>query len=409
MFEQIDELLQRHELKKAEKLIARLLPQSEPQTQAQLYLYRARTRLFGARPESAIEDLTRARELAPSVAESPAALELYGDALFAQFELATVVDRGDALQAEAIYRRLIDSFPDYANLGWVYFQLARVLLSGSRIDEAADLLERALLVPGQVPALTAYCYERLGFVSFYEKRDDVRALNYLTRAIDTYPTMEDPSWLVQVYLLKCRILRETGDRLRAITEVDAAVRVAARTRSKTILAEALLARGELLSQLNGRDAEVIENLERFLQVSRRPKGADVTFARVHEMLADAYVNHGHFDHAISAYHTVLHFNPNHPWETSIYHRIGRAYYLKGSYDKAVQAVKRALTVAAENDEMTDYQLYDTFGNALFALGQYRDAADAYEHALNMKPSNQEHLQKIQHYHRLSLQLLQQSL
>jgi len=409
MFAQIDDLLQRHELKKAEKLIARLLPQSAPLTQAQLYLYRARTRLHGGRPESAIEDLTRARELDPGIADSPAALELYADALFARFELATVVDRTDAAHAEETYRRLIISHADYGNLGWIYFQLARILLASNRIEEASDLLERALLVASEVPALTAYCYERLGFVSFYEMRDHARALNYLTRAIDTYPNSEDPSWLVQAHLLKCRILRETGDRLKALTDVDAAIKVASRTRNKTVLAEALLARGELLAQLTGRDAEVIENLERFLQVAHRPKGADVTFARVHEMLADAYVNNGHLEHAISAYHNVLHFNPNHPWETSIYHRLSRAYYLKGSYDKAVQAVKRALKVAEENGEMTDYQLYDTFGNALFALGQYRDAADAYEQALSLKPGNQEHVQKIQHYHQLSLHLLQQTL
>lgn len=410
MFVQIEGKLIRGDIKGVEKQISRLLTTDlENKARAELHIYRAKARLLTGRPESALDEIARAGEIHPESCTSPFALELLADSHFSRFELSTVVNRTDAAHAEAVYRRLLETHADYPNIGWIQYQLARVLMSENRNTEAIELLHNALVSESIVPALSAYCYERLGFIAFYDQRLLDRAVNYLNRAVDTYPKSESQQWLVQVHLLKCRILREAHNTIDAIEEAETAVKIASRSGIKTAHAEALFAYAELCAAEPQNHQRVVDALERFLQVTRRPPGADVTYSRTYEMLGDAYTALGSYDRAVNAYYRVLQFNPNHPWEISIYHRIGRAYYLKGNYEKSIAAIDYALKIARENGEFTDYQLYDTFANAHFALGHYSEAAEAYERALNLNPNNPDHLQKIKHYHQLSLQMAGQAL
>lgn len=410
----IEALLKKREVKKAEILIAKQLKtQLSDKDQSDLLVLRARTRLLSARPEAAIDDLLRAQVLTPELMESAPRLELLADCHFARFELSSVgfADRNDARQAEQIYQQIIDNYPFYENLGWVYYQLGRTVLTDNRIDTALDYFQKALLSSSDVAALTAYCYERLGFVAFYEQRDLNRSMTFLTKAIDTYPVSEDRLWLVQVHILRSRVLREMYQMDLALQEAEKAINLAAarRTDRREALAEALLTTGELLATLEGRERELITHLEQFLQVSRRPPGIDVTWSRVYEMLGDAYFKVGRYDDAIIAYNAVIQFNPYHPWEVSIYHRIARVYYQQGNYTRVVDAVQHALDVARSDGHEADYQLYDVFGNACFALGKYDRAAEAYAIALKLAPANHDSLDKIRKYHRFSLEKLNQTL
>jgi len=83
-----------------------------------------------------------------------------------------------------------------------------VMHTKNHIDEAAVCFTHALLKQSHVPALTAYCYERLGFIAFYESRELRSAVTFLQKAIATYPANDARLWLVQAHTLHSRILRE---------------------------------------------------------------------------------------------------------------------------------------------------------------------------------------------------------
>jgi tetratricopeptide (TPR) repeat protein len=146
-------------------------------------------------------------------------------------------------------------------------------------------------------------------------------------------------------------------------------------------------------------------LQHFLQISKKPLGVDVTWARVYEMLGDAYFKTGQYSAAAGSYQAVLQFNPYHPWEVSLYFRIARSYYQQGDYERAVQSVNRMLEAAqAEGQTVSDYRVYDVLGNAQFALGKYDDALEAYRTALHVAPPNADNLDTIRAYHDFAKEL-----
>jgi len=400
----IDDLLLKREIKKAEVLIARCLRATLPaEERAQVLLSRAHARLLGARPDDALDDLRQVRSLAALMFEEPEVLQLLGDGHFARFELASVgfADRQDAVQAEATYRQILEHFPDYENLGWVYYQLGRVLLTDDRAVEAVSCFQQALLSPSYQSALTAYCYERLGFVAFYEQRDLKQALGFLNKALDTYPPTEDRLWLVQLHILRSRALRGMQRYELALKAAETALAVASVNSSdnKMGLTEALLTIGELLSEAGGREKEVISCLQQFLQFSKKPLGVDVTWSRVHEMLGDAYFKTGQHSTAVNAYQSALQYNPYHPWELSLYYRMARSFYQQGEYEKSVQAIHRMLEAArADGQVVSDYRVYDVLGNAQFALARYQQAAESYQMAIQIAPASAEELEKIRKYY-----------
>jgi len=406
----IDALLVEREIKKAEVIIARAL-RANPLSaiKAQILIRRARVRLMSARPEEAIDDLLTARSLAPEEFESPSLLELLGDCYFARFELSSVgfAERNDTLQAQRAYRQILDGVPIYANLGWIHYQLGRILLTNNEAADADAYFRKALFSPSHVRGLTAYCYERLGFVAFYEHRDSHSAITFLNKAVDTYPSSENRAWLVQAHILRSRVYREARNYGMALTAAEAALAVAAdhAVDSKSGLAEALLTAGELLAEIDGRERDVVAYLQQFLQISKKPLGVDVTWSRVHEMLGDAYSRLGQADAAAAAFHAALQFNPYHPWEVSLHYRIARSYYQQQQYEKAIEAIHRMLAAAqSEGQTVGDYRVYDVLGNAQFALGRYAEAIDAYQIALEIAPTNAENLDKIKMYHQFAQEL-----
>jgi len=97
---------------------------------------------------------------------------------------------------------------------------------------------------------------------------------------------------------------------------------------KRSLSEAILNITELLSSIQGHDKQALAYLEQFTQQTKRPPGADVTWSRVYEMRGNAHFTLGQYDDAISDYVTALQFNPDHPWELSLYQQIARCQYKK---------------------------------------------------------------------------------
>lgn len=408
-FRLIEEYLARREIKKAEVLIAKLLrgaPASRER--CQLLVFRARARLLSARPEDALDDIAHVRTLDPSAAQDPTLLELFADAHFARFELASVgfADRSDTATAMQTYECILRESQDYENAGWIHYQMGRALLTDNRTEQAVECFHQGLLTPSRVPALTAYCYERLAFIAFYESRDLKQALTFIDKAIDTYPPGEDRRWLVQVHILRSRVLRDMHRLDQAVRAAESALAVANSSgESKLGLAEALLTLGELLAGIEGREREVIAHLQQFMQMSKKPLGVDVTWSRVHEMLGDAYFKTGQYALAANAYQSVLQFNPYHPWEVLVYFRIARAFYQAADYERAIQAIQRMMAAAqAEGQSVTDYRVYDILGNAFFAVGRYDDALEAYRTALHHAPPNAENLDKIKTYHDFALEL-----
>lgn len=408
----IEDLLKRREIKKAEVVIARgLRSQPPPAERARLHIYRARTRLLSARPDDALADLKALHPSADDLPNDPPLLELWADCHLARFELATAgfADRGDTARAESIYRRVIAEAPDYDNIGWVYYQLGRVLLTQSHIDEAGGCFREALLQPSHISALTAYCFERLAFVSFYETRQPHRALGYCDKAIDTYPASAERRWLVGVHILRSRILRDMHRRSESLQAAEHALAIVPNNTSdnRTLLAETLLTVSELLTDIGGRDEAVVTYLQQFIQLSKKPLGVDVTWSRVYEMLGNAYFKTGQYDTAAAAYQSALAYNPYHPWETSLHYRIARSFYQHGDYERTIQSLYNMLAAArSEGETISDYRVYDFLGNALFAVKRYDEALEAYRLALKIAPANAENLDKIRAYHDYARELSQ---
>jgi tetratricopeptide (TPR) repeat protein len=409
-FQEIDDLLERNEIKKAEIALARFLRSDITDDERALVLtYRARARLRSARPDDAIEDLASARNLDPNRFDLPEMLELLADCYLARFELASVgfADRQDTITAQSILVDILKRFPDYMNRGWINYQLGRIALTNNETDVAEDFFHQALLTPSWMPALTAYCYDRLGFIAFYEKRDLVAAIGFLDKAIHTYPATEKPAWLVQIHILRSRVLREQQQFKAALAAAEQAVVIATQNSAdrRSSRAEALLTAGELLISVGGRERDAISYLQQFLQISKKPLGVDVTWSRVHEMLGDAFSQIEQYDQAIEAYEAALQYNPYHPWEISLHYRIAHSFYQQNNYDGAVTAIERLLSAAAAGDEkIQDYRIYDVLASAQFALGRYKQAVASYRLALDTAPAKAQGLDKIRKYYQFAQEL-----
>ncbi|MCC6804568.1 MAG: tetratricopeptide repeat protein [Anaerolineae bacterium] len=407
-YRSIDELLNRRDVKRAEILIARYLrAELSVQERAALLIARARARLMTARADDALDDLHHARTLLPDDFDTPTTLELLGDAHFARFELASVgfADRNDTAQALVAYERIPADFPQYGNRGWIFYQRGRVYLTDNRIDDAVECFQRALLMPSIIPALTAYCYERLGFVAFYERRDFDQALGFLNKAAATYPTTEDRLWLVHVHTLRSRVYREIHHFDSAVDAANSAISVANSAEGKAGLPEALLSAAETLAPLDGREKDVIAHLQQYVQMSKKPLGIDVTWSRIHEMLGDAYYKTNQLQNAVSAYQASLQFNPYSPWEQSLYYRIARTLYQMSEYERAIQAIKTMMQSAeADGQPVSDYHAYQILGNSYFALKGYEQAMAAYQAALDIAPANADGLDKIRQYYQFAQDL-----
>ena len=404
----IRNLLINGDIRKAEASISRLLrAELSRQEEAETLTLRARARLLAARPEEALDDITAAGSKTDSPALLAELLELTGDAHFARFELASVgfADRTTLKLAHECYNKLVHETPQYPNLGWVHYQRGRLFLTEGDTDSAIQCLTQALLSPSPLPRLTAYCFERLGFIHVFERRDLYQALGFLNKALYTYPSIEARVWIARLQTLRSRVLRELGKTDEAIEAVETAIGIAQQSDDgKIALADALLTAGELYSQMQGHEKNLITRLQQYLQFTRRPLGIDVTWSRVHEMLGNAYFSLGQYSQSAESYRNALQYNPYHPWEITLQYQMARAYYQSDAYDQAIEAINRLLnTSTSEGQSVTDYRVFDILGSAQFARKHYAEALAAYDQALALAPPATD-VDKIKRYRQFAAEL-----
>jgi len=241
----IEGYINSNDFKKAETLISKLMRSVQSNVeQERLLFYRARTRLLSGRPDDSLADITSLYNLTDNLSLSPNLIELRADAYFARFELASVgfADRGDTTKAKQDYNQIIDQYSNYNNIGWVYYQLGRIYLTENNIGIAEEFFHQALISPSTVKSLTSFCYERLGFIAYYEIRDFNAAQAFVERAIDTFPRSENTIWLVQAHILLSRIHKSKGSIAVSREAAEKAVQFAELATSDTRqpLSEALL-------------------------------------------------------------------------------------------------------------------------------------------------------------------------
>jgi tetratricopeptide (TPR) repeat protein len=315
-------------------------------------------------------------------------LQRFADAHLARYEQAVVgfVQKQDLQQARRIYEQIIQDYPEYANRAWVEYQLGRLTLIENSVEEAIKHLNNALEAPQprEYPELAALCYERLGYIAYYEQRNLRQALDYLAQAISHYPAGEPRSWLIQVYLLRARILREQNLN-KAYEAAAEAVQIASNEASKTRsgIIEALFAVAEILAEMPGREDELVLVLRRFIQLDKAPVGVDVTWSRVYEMLGNAYMALLEYSQAIPAYEEALRFNPYHPWSETLQYRVAVAQYQLGQYADTVTFLRTLLDNGVETET---YRIYVLLGNAQFAQGAFTEAQKSYAEALRNAPA-----------------------
>jgi len=400
----IHHALEKRDVKRAEIILARLLRGDlTPAERAEALFTRARVRLVSGRPDDALADLREVALLSPGCAERPEYLELRADCHLARFELASVgfADRADTAQASLDYAKITESAPSWPNRGWTHYQQARIALSENHTTAAVAHLQQALLNPSTVPALSAYCYERLGFIAFFDQRNPAEALAWLDRAVATYPADEPRVWLAEVHTLRSRVLREGRDYTQALAAADTSLKIAGGcgAAGRDALADAALFAAEVAAELPGRERAVIAYVQQFTSASKRPLGIDVTWSRSQELLGDAYLRAGLAAEALESYQAALRYNPYHPWELKLYFQIAHCYYQLHEYNRSANAVNVLLRSADEDEPvLRDFRVHALLGNALYAQGDYANAANAYRAALLNAPEHADGLDGLQTYY-----------
>ena len=397
--------LEKRDVKRAEIILARLLRSDlDPNERAEALITRANVRLVSGRPDDALADLRDAATLTPDVTSSPDYLELRADCHLARFELASVgfADRGDTAQASLDYANLAEHAPLWPNRGWTHYQQARIALTENLTGDAIAHLQQALLNPSTVPALSAYCYERLGFIAFFDQRNPAEALAWLDRAVATYPADQPRVWLAEIHTLRSRVLREARDYTQSLAAADLSLKIAGScgAAGREALADSALFAAEVASELAGRERAVIAYIQQFTSASKKPLGIDVTWSRSQELLGDAYLRAGLASEALESYQAALRYNPYHPWELKLYFQIAHCYYQLHEYSRSANAVSVLLRSADEDEPvLRDFRVHALLGNALYAQGDYANAANAYRAALLCAPEHADGLDGLQTYYR----------
>lgn len=394
------QLIQQGDIKRAEVAVTRWIRASKSdQGLAEAYLARAHCKLLSERPQEALEDWDLAFLSDPDVAQFPKALEIRADAHFALYEMSSVGFAGSEEQytSTKLYHQLITDFPSDANRGWWHYQLGRVLLSANRIEEAKSHLQFALQFPSKSDSLNAHCYERLAFIAFYEDRNLTAALDFLDQALSLYPDRASREWQIEILLLKARITLDLNRLTQAIKCIENAVTI---LDPKGIQRPAtLFTAAEILMKMPNQEETAIPLLEECLQLSKRPPGIDVGWARAQELLGEAYFKNERYQDAVSSFRQALHHNPYSPWSSTLRYQLACAYYQSGSYDHACECLSQLIaSEKSEGSKISDYRIYDLLGNAHFALGRYDAARSAYSQALDLTTPHSQENAKIKRYY-----------
>jgi tetratricopeptide (TPR) repeat protein len=374
------------ELKQREATLSRQLKTASTEdVRASLLLQRASLRVQLRHGDDALADLDTIRTTRLLHESDAKFLQVQADCHLMRFETSSVgfADRHELEKAILLYDQIIhDGQAD--NICWVHYQLGRAQIFAMNFLSAVEQFQQALVLPDAThhPELSAYCYERLAYVAYFDQRNSKDALLYLQRALDTYPSAAEPLWRASVHLRCGSILRELHMVEPALEATSAAYEIARSSENKAIIAEALLAIADLLTMLPGHDYEVIEVVNRYMYFEKRPLGADLTWARLYNIIGDAYFNVGQYSNAVDAYHSVQFFSPDYVSEGQVTFRLARCYYQLRQY-KRTQQLAQEMLMDSDNEfvDGTQGHVYELLGNAFFAVGDFKQAENAYEQAI----------------------------
>lgn len=98
----------------------------------------------------------------------------------------------------------------------------------------------------------------------------------------------------------------------------------------------------------------------------------------HYNLANAIIQNGRVDEAISHYQKTLEINPRYAYA---HNNLGAAFMVKGRLDEAIEEYQKAL-----KGKPTDAEAHYNLGNALFRKGRTDEAIAHYEEAIRLKPN-----------------------
>jgi len=291
---------------------------------------------------------------------------------------------GDFHQAEALYRKVLDQYPEHPNtlclLGTLYHQQGRH-------QTACEYLRQAVAVKPD----NAYYHYNLGLVYSALKKQEL-ALQTFQQALHC---KDD---LAEAYDQQGRILRQMGQLEEAAEKYRRAVQY------KADFAEAHNNLGIVMKDLQRYDeastcyrqalqyhpvnaAEIHNNLGFVLLAQQRPAEAIREFRQALEIKADDFQacyglaltlqGQEQADEALQYYLRALKIRPDH---VDILNNVGSLYSQRQQYTEALKYFRRALQSTPR-----DAGIHYNIGNLLRHQEQFHEAIKAYRQALDIKP------------------------
>lgn len=406
---EIKDFIDQGRINKAEVLLAQYLRQPDLKNDelAQLLMYQAQVYLSTARPDRAIDELDGIHLIDSAFSQSPHIQRFYADCYFARFEFSSVgfTQNQDLQQAQKIYDKIMRLHPSYHDISWIHYQLGRILLISDHIPQATEHFYRVLSITNVSPELRAYCYERLAFIAFYHDHHAKQALSYLDGILSEFAVSENIEWIIQVNLLKSRVLLSLNRISEAENIMESTVLFATKNKGDgQLLRDTLLSIAEQLALIAGKDKEIIAYLQQYVQLAKSPLEVDVTWSRVQQMMGNALVNMNQYSEAILAYKNALLTNPYTPWKETIDYQMAKCFYFRGNYAETITILKQNTNPITEGTQ-PEHLLFDLLGSAYFALGNYTEALEAFAYALQSAPQGTEFSEKVKLYHHFSKQLV----
>jgi len=306
--------------------------------------------------------------------------EALADAYLMRFENALVgfASKIDIESAKQLYEQIIHSETTYDNIGWIYYQYGRVLLALDDNTQAEKSFKFALFNRSPLVHLTALCYERLAFIAYYDQHQPEQAITFMQKAIQTYPLNDSSIWRIQAYITMANMLKNISTN-KAIEVLDDAIHIARKdgiittVDGASIMAEIHFAQVEINSHIENYQ-QVIEIAQVFFQMSKSPLGVDVTWARVYEMLGDAYMQQNAIEEAIVAYENTLQFNPYHPLHEAIKYRIAELLVHEHRYEETVSRLKQLIhDIESEGSVIDNPSIYLMLSLAYQQLGKQAES------------------------------------
>lgn len=355
------------------------------------------------------------------------------------FQLAVLYQDGGRLEeAEAIYRQLLEVYPDQPE---IMHRLGLLLGQSGRIEAALALFERARKTDTKQPAhwlMQARCLLALGRAKEADKligeairhgldHPAIRELQAQARSAGRSKTKSGAVSVGEIQVVE-QLLRQGR-----YAEVDARAQALVRTQPRAValwqlLARARLAlhrypealialdqlvllqskvaehhfnRGFVLEQL-GRQEEALvaydhatklrpelfeahNNLGILLRKLKRPELAKQACekavslrprdAEAHSNLGDSLMDMEHFEDAVEAYRSALALKPQ---LVTSYFNLSYCLSKLARLEEGLEVCRRALDIAPDNGIV-----YVNMGNILSALGRYEEALTAKERAMQL--------------------------